>query len=330
MPPEHHIGTKFRNLEGAVMPSLGGVFRWLFRRRPKPWPKSVNNNSLPPPPASVSSGELAVTFIGHSSFLLQFPGGAVLTDPIFSKRASPVSWAGPKRVCPPGLRFKQLPHIGLVLISHDHYDHMDLKTLRRLRNAFHPLFVTGLKNGPLLRSLKIKQAVELDWWQSYRVNATTTVTMTPAQHFSGRWLGRRNTTLWGGFVLEMEGSRLYFAGDSGYAGHFREIGRRFPGLDLAFIPIGAYEPRWFMRTVHMNPAEAVQAHIDLGARQSIGMHFGTFQLTDEAIDEPVQWLERARAEKGLAPEEFRVLEPGQTMLCRKPEPAHGPEAGRIS
>jgi L-ascorbate metabolism protein UlaG (beta-lactamase superfamily) len=322
MPPEHHIGTKFRNLEVTFKPSLRGLIRWIFRHRPKPWPNSVNNNTHPPPPPAVAPGELAVTFIGHSSFLLQFPGAAVLTDPIFSERASPVSWAGPKRVHPPGLRFKQLPRIDLVLVSHDHYDHMDLKTLRRLRKTFHPLFVTGLKNGPLLRSIKIKQAVELDWWQSYRVNVDTTVTMTPAQHFSGRRLWGRNTTLWGGFVLEMGGWRIYFAGDSGYAGLFREIGRRFPGLDLAFIPIGAYAPRWFMSAIHLDPAEAVQAHIDLGARQSIGMHFGTFQLTDEGIGEPVQWLERARAEKGLAPEQFRALEPGQTVLCRKPEPAH--------
>ncbi len=330
MPPEHHIGTKFRNPEVTVKWSLRDFCRWVFRPRPKPWPISVNNNSHPPPPASVAPGELAVTFIGHSSFLLQFPDAGVLTDPIFSERASPVSWAGPKRVRPPGVKFKQLPPINLVLLSHDHYDHMDLGTLRRLRKAFHPLFVTGLKNGPVLRSLKIKQPVELDWWQSYRVSENTTVTMTPAQHFSGRRPWGRDTTLWGGFVLETQGWRVCFAGDSGYAGHFREIGRRFPGLDLALIPIGAYNPRWFMSPVHMDPAEAVQTHIDLGARQSIGMHFGAFQLTDEDIDEPVQWLARARAETGLAPEQFSVLEPGQTVVFRKPEPAHGTEVRSIS
>jgi len=324
MPPEHHIGTKFRNLEAAFKPSFGGILRWIFRKRPQPWPNLVKNNSYPPPPASLAPGELAVTFIGHASFLLQFSGAAVLTDPIFSERSSPVSWAGPKRVRPPGLMLNQLPRIDLVLVSHDHYDHMDLATLRHLRDAFQPLFVTGLKNGPLLRSLKIKQVVELDWWQSHRFNDNATVTMTPAQHFSGRRLWGRNTTLWGGFVLEMDGWRVYFTGDSGYAGHFREVGRRFPALDLAFIPIGAYKPRWFMSPVHLDPEEAVQAHIDLGARRSIGMHFGTFQLTDEGIDEPVQWLERASKEKGLAPEQFRALEPGQTMLFRKPAPAQSP------
>ncbi|HUD49709.1 MAG TPA: MBL fold metallo-hydrolase [Candidatus Baltobacteraceae bacterium] len=322
MPPEHHIGTKFRNLEGAFKPSFGGLLRWIFRRRPKPWLAPAANNSHPPPPASVAPGDLAVTFIGHSSFLLQFSGSAVLMDPIFSERASPVSWAGPKRVRPPGLNFEQLPRIDLVLLSHDHYDHMDIHALRRLREAFHPLFVSGLNNGAILRSLKIDAPVELDWWQSHRVNDNTTVTMTPAQHFSGRRPWGRNGTLWGGFVLETEGWRVYFAGDSGYAGLFRDIGRRFPGLDLAFIPIGAYMPRWFMSPVHMDPAEAVQAHLDVGARQSIAMHFGTFQLTDEPIDEPVQWLERARAEKGLAPEQFCALEPGQTLLCRKPAPRH--------
>jgi L-ascorbate metabolism protein UlaG (beta-lactamase superfamily) len=322
MPPEHHIGTKFRNLEGAFQPSFGGLLRWIFRKRPPAWPITVKNNTHPAPPASVAPGELAVTFIGHSSFLLQFPGAAVLTDPIFADRASPVSWAGPKRVHPPGLTFEQPPRIDLVLLSHDHYDHMDLQALRRLGKAFHPLIVTGLKNGPLLRSLGVEQVVELDWWQSHSVNNNTTVTMTPAQHFSGRLPWGRNTTLWGGFVLEMGGWRLCYAGDSGYGGHFREIGRRFPGLDLAFIPIGAYNPRWFMSPVHMDPAEAVQAHIDLAARQSVAMHFGTFQLTDEDINEPVQWMERARAERGLAPEQFRALEPGQTVVLRKPAPPH--------
>jgi L-ascorbate metabolism protein UlaG (beta-lactamase superfamily) len=317
MHPEHHIGTKFRNLEAAFNPSFRDFLLWIFRRRPKSWPRSVRNNPHPPPPGSVASGELAVTFIGHASFLLQFPGAAVLTDPIFSERASPVSWAGPRRVRQPGLTFLQLPRIDLVLLSHDHYDHMDVNALRRLREAFNPLFVTGLKNGPCLRALGIEQPVELDWWQSHRVNNNTNVTMTPTQHFSGRRPWGRNSTLWGGFILETEGWRVYFAGDSGYAGHFREIGRRFPGIDLAFIPIGAYEPRWFMGPIHQNPAEAVRAHFDLGARQSIGMHFGAFQLTDEAIDEPPQWLERARAEKGLAPEQFRALETGQTVLCQK-------------
>jgi L-ascorbate metabolism protein UlaG (beta-lactamase superfamily) len=324
MPPEHHIGTKFRNLERHFKPSSGDFFRWAFRKRPKPWPTTVKNNTHPPPPASIGPGELAVTFIGHASFLLQFPGAAILTDPVFSERASPVSWAGPKRVCPPGLVVEQLPRIDLVLLSHDHYDHMDVKSLRRVSKEFQPLAITGLKNGPLLRSLGIKQVVELDWWQAHRVNDNTTITMTPAQHFSGRRPWGRNPTLWGGFVLEMDGWRVCFAGDSGYAGHFREIGRRFPGLDLAFVPIGAYEPRWFMGPIHMDPEEAVQAHIDLGARQSIAMHFGTFQLTDEPIDEPVQRLKRVCSEKGIAPEQFRALEPGQTLLCRKTEPAHWP------
>ncbi len=321
MPPDHHIGTKFRNLEVATNWRLGDMVRWMTRRRPKPWPISVKNKTHAPPPSSLAPGELAVTFIGHSSFLLRFSDMAVLTDPIFSERASPVNWAGPKRVHPPGVNFKELPRIDLVLLSHDHYDHMDVETLRYLGKAFQPLCVTGLKNGSFLRSLGFNKVVELDWWQSHGIKDTTKVTMTPAQHFSGRRPWGRDTTLWGGFVLEAEGWRVCFAGDSGYAGHFREIGRRFPGLDLAFVPIGAYEPRWFMGPIHVNPEEAVQAHIDLGARQSIAMHFGAFQLTDEGIDEPVQGLARAVAEKGIAAEHFRALEPGQTVLCRKLETA---------
>ncbi|HEX3717658.1 MAG TPA: MBL fold metallo-hydrolase [Verrucomicrobiae bacterium] len=315
--PEHHIGKKFRNLEIASEPTIGDLFHWLFRHRPRPWPKRVKNKKFPPPPASVAPGELAVTFIGHSAFLLQFEHCAVLTDPMFSKRASPLRWAGPKRVRPPGLRLKNLPHIDLVLLSHDHYDHMDLRSLRRLRRAFNPAVVTGLRNGPLLKSLKLKTVFELDWWESCRVNDKATVTMTPAQHFSGRWLWGRDTTLWGGFVLEMEGWRIFFAGDTGYAKHFKEVGKRFPGVDLALLPIGAYEPLWFLKVEHMNPAEAVRAHLDVGAQQSIGMHFGTFHLTDEGIKEPVKWLGRARAEKGIAPEQFRTLEPGETAVYHR-------------
>jgi L-ascorbate metabolism protein UlaG (beta-lactamase superfamily) len=322
MPPDHHIGSKFRNPGETFKPSFLDVLRWSLTRRPKRWPKFVKNNVHPPPPALVATGELAVTFIGHSSFLLRFHGATILTDPVLSERSSPVSWAGPKRVRPPGLTFEQLPRVDFVLLSHDHYDHADRATLARLGEAFNSLFVAGLKNAPFLRSLKIKQIVELDWWQSHRINDDATVTMTPARHFSGRTPWGRDTTLWGGFMLEMEGWRIYYAGDSGYGGHFKEIGRRFPNPDLAFIPIGAYEPRWFMSRVHINPAEAVEAHFDVGARKSIAMHFGTFQLTDEDIDEPAQALGSALAEKGIAPEKFRTLEPGQTVLLRKSELPH--------
>jgi L-ascorbate metabolism protein UlaG (beta-lactamase superfamily) len=315
--PDHHIGDKFRNLELPSKITLKDLCRWVFRHRPKPWPKSVKNKKFPALPDSIAPGELAVTFIGHSAFLLQFASANVLTDPMFSQRASPLRWAGPRRIRPPGVKLKRLPGADLILLSHDHYDHMDLRSLRRLRKAFNPVVVSGLKNGPLLRSLKLKTVVELDWWESYQFENKAVVTMTPAQHFSGRWLWGRDSTLWGGFVLEMEGWRIFFAGDSGYAGHFKEVGRRFPGIDLALLPIGAYEPLWFLKVEHMNPSEAVQAHLDLGARQSIGMHFGTFPLTDERVNDPVKWLERVRAEKGISPEDFRTLQVGETVIYRK-------------
>src|SRR5207248_210641 len=196
-----------------------------------------------------------------------------------------------------GVRFDDLPAISLVLLSHNHYDHCDLRTLRALGRRFQPRLVTPLGNGRLLQSAGIRDVEELDWWQSASA-APLPVTLTPAQHFSARGPFDRNRALWGGFLIEARGRRILFAGDSGYGPHFREIAARLSPVDLALLPIGAYEPRWFMQDIHMNPAEAVQAHVDLGARRSLAMHYGTFQLTPEGVDEPVRELTRALRERG--------------------------------
>jgi L-ascorbate metabolism protein UlaG (beta-lactamase superfamily) len=255
---------------------------------------------------------VVVTFVGHATFLIQSPGAVVLIDPMYSRRASPFAFAGPARVRAPGVRFQDLPAVSLVLVSHNHYDHCDRRTLRLLERRFHPAFVTPLGNGRLLGSTGRRRAVELDWWESTRAGPLA-ITLTPAQHFSARTLFDRNRALWGGFLIEIGGRRILHAGDSGYGSHFREIATRLAPIDLALLPIGAYEPRWFMKDIHMNPAEAVQAHLDLGASRSIAMHFGTFQLTPEGIDEPVRELTAALQARGVAPEQFRALEVGESL-----------------
>jgi L-ascorbate metabolism protein UlaG (beta-lactamase superfamily) len=216
----------------------------------------------------------------------------------------------------PGVAFESLPKIDAVLLSHDHYDHCDAATLRRLAREHRPLFLAPLRHRELLTRLGAARIVELDWWQSINLAPELTVTLTPARHWSRRVFGDPNHRLWGGFYLHTAAQRVWFLGDSGYDGDlFRDIGRRCGAPDLALIPIGAYEPRWFMAAAHMNPAEAVRAHFDCGARQSVAMHWGTFQLTDEAREAPVEALEQARAAAGLAPENFRVLAPGQSLVA---------------
>ena len=308
--PEHFDGRRFFNPHLLHGRSLREVHRWRPRRGRSPWPERVEDPSLPPP-VRAAHDLISATFIGHSTFLLQIGGVCVLTDPIWSERCSPIKVAGPRRVRRPGQSLDSLPGVDLLLVSHNHYDHMDLPTLRKVRARWAPGAVTGLGNARHLAKAGIRSAVELDWWQSIEV-ADTRVTYVPAQHFSSRGLHDLNHCLWGGFVIEVQGVVVYFAGDSGYCPHFAEIGRRFPRIDLALLPIGAYEPRWFTRRNHVDPQEAVRAHLDLKPRRSLGMHFGTFQLTDEAIDAPVLALRRAQAQAGVAEQDFDVLGFGET------------------
>jgi L-ascorbate metabolism protein UlaG (beta-lactamase superfamily) len=286
----------------------------MAKRRPERWPRWIDDPSQPGPPAGLTPHQIATTFIGQSTFLLQMNGVNVLTDPVWSDRASPLRWAGPRRVRRPGLAFDKLPPIHLVLVSHNHYDHMDLTTLRNLRQRFDPLFVTGMGNRRYLMKRGLSRVEEVDWWQTCPAPGGLTVTMTPARHFSRRGLFDRLRTLWGSFVLTAGAKRVFFAGDSVYDDHFREIGRRFGCMDLALLPIGAYEPRWLMQAAHMNPEEAVRAHLDLAPRLSLGMHFGTFQLTDEAIDAPIEELRRNLQRHGVKESEFRVPGFGETIL----------------
>jgi L-ascorbate metabolism protein UlaG (beta-lactamase superfamily) len=309
-PIGHFDGEKFFNPYMPRVRTIEEVRRWRRERQRQQWPDQVIDPAQPPPKRAAAD-KISVTFIGHSSFLLQIGGISVLTDPIWSKRCSPVWFAGPRRARKPGQPLDALPGVDLLLVSHNHYDHMDFSTLRKVRRRWGPKVATGLANARHLVKTGIRDAVELDWWDSVEL-AGARVTYVPAQHFSARGLYDRNRSLWGGFVIEAGGAVVYFAGDTGYSPFFAEIGRRFPRIDLALLPIGAYEPRWFMQGHHTNPADAVRAFRDLNPRRAIGMHFGTFQLTDEAIDAPVLALLEARAEAGLEESAFDVLAFGET------------------
>jgi L-ascorbate metabolism protein UlaG (beta-lactamase superfamily) len=279
----------------------------MLREPRAPWPKFVDVRPQVPPP--LNGAAAAVTFIGHATFLIQTAAGSILTDPMYSERASPIPGIGPRRVRQPGVRFDDLPPIATVLLSHNHYDHCDLPTLRKLAKRFDPLVVTPVGNGRLVRSAGIRRVEELDWWQT-TTRVAGGITLTPAHHFSARTPFDRNRALWGGFVWRATNCNLYFAGDTAYAPFFTDIRRRLGPIDLALLPIGAYEPRWFMQAVHMNPAEAVQAHLDLEAVQSIAMHFGTFQLTTEGIDEPIRALDEACRTKSVPRSRFLILDFG--------------------
>jgi L-ascorbate metabolism protein UlaG (beta-lactamase superfamily) len=306
---DHFDGRRFFNPTGISGQSLSKVRRML--REPRtPWPTSVDVQPRLPP--TLNGSAAAVTFIGHATFLIQTAAGNVLTDPMYSERASPVAWLGPRRVGQPGVRFDDLPPISTVLLSHNHYDHCDRTTLGMLAARFNPVVVTPLGNGRLVRSAGIRRVEELDWWQETTIGACT-LTLTPAQHFSARTPIDRNRALWGGFVFGPPAVRIYFAGDTAYTSLFTDIRRRLGPIDLALLPIGAYEPRWFMQAVHMNPLEAVQAHLDLGAAQSIAMHFGTFQLTTEGIDEPVKALDDACQAHNVSRSRFRTLQVGESL-----------------
>ncbi len=269
------------------------------------------------------------TWIGHITVLVQIGGLNILTDPVFSERCSPVQFAGPQRHTPPGMELNQLPHIDVVLLSHNHYDHMDEGSIRALARqpGGQPLFITPLVHRHWLSRWGIHRVVELDWWDEHVLPATaqhqrTVVTLTPAQHWSARTATDAMRSLWGGFAVRNAQAHLFFAGDTAYSPDFKDIRQRFAhehtaaqggGFDLALLPIGAYEPRWFMKDQHVNPEEAVQIFQDLACKRALAVHWGTFTLTDEPLDEPPRALALARNRAGLSTDDFVVLPIGGSM-----------------
>ncbi len=306
---DHFDGKRFHNLGNVPHGGFLAFLRWRLGRwlgGRGAWPRWIDAPPGPRPPEQVDGAGLRVTFVGHSTFLLQTAGRNVLTDPIWSERASPFSWAGPRRHRPPGLRFEDLPPIDLVLLSHNHYDHLDLATLRRLRRDHSPRFVVPLGVGAYLAEFDVGPVTEMDWWQEEPLPDGLSVTCVPAQHFSGRGFRDGNATLWCGYVLRGPAGVVYFAGDTGFGRHFEEIAARFGAPRLALLPVGGFLPAWFMGPVHISPEEAVRAHQLLGARTSVATHFGTFALADDGEAAPVDGL-RATG----AGESFWVLAHGE-------------------
>jgi L-ascorbate metabolism protein UlaG (beta-lactamase superfamily) len=297
-------GQKFDNLEPFADKSFFDVLKWrVFGGKKAKW-ESVKNQVFYKPELQRSE-DLVMTMIGHSTVLIQMNGLNILTDPHYSKRASPVSWAGPKRVVDPAIKFEDLPPIDIVLISHNHYDHLDLKTLKRLSERGETSFYVGLGNKSLLNESGIKNVIEMDWWQKEMFKGLG-LHFVPVQHWSARSLFDKRETLWGGFILEGK-KNVFFGGDTGYGKVFQDIHKKHPKLDVGLIPIGAYKPREFMKNAHVNPSESVKIFQDLGLQHGFGIHFGTFAgLTDEAIDQPKKDLEAALDKQGIAREQFVV------------------------
>ena len=309
---DHFDGKRFFNPTAPRGQSAGEIIKYLVSSRPSAWPRELSNDQKLVLNKALSDNEVAVTFINHATVLIQVQGAYILTDPVWSERASPVSFAGPKRVRRPGIELSELPQIDFVILSHNHYDHMDLPTLKALNERFSPTFLVPLGDREKIENLGAEQVIELDWWQTLPVSSDLEFVFTPTQHFSARSPFTFRKSLWGSYVIKSKGHMIYFGGDAAYSTHFTEIARRLGAMDLSFIPIGAYEPRWFMKSVHMNPAEAVQAHLDLKSKKSIGIHFGTFQLTEEKIDQPVIDLENAMKPRDLNEVDFSTLKEGQT------------------
>jgi L-ascorbate metabolism protein UlaG (beta-lactamase superfamily) len=300
---------RFQNLDTLTPKGLFDVFKWKIKATPAPWPNRVENTFIPTLPSQIAANEVYATFINHSTVLLQLDALNILTDPIFSDVAGPM--IGPRRVRAPGIAFEELPKIDVVLLSHNHYDHLDAPSIRDLWKRDHPLFIVPLKNGKLLRSLGIDRIVELDWWQEHRLTTQQSFILTPAKHWSRRGLLDYCKALWGGFVIKSPDLQIFFAGDTAYGSHFKMIQERYGAMNLSLLPIGAYEPRWFMKEFHMNPEEAVQAHVDLESNLSMAIHFGTFRLTDEGINDPVKHLQESLAARNLS--NFIAPDHGQTI-----------------
>ena len=315
---DHFDGERFFDPHGAPPRGRRDLLRWMADRygrgtRAK-WPAWAPSPYADRPPARVEGAGWRVSYVGHASWLVQTAGLNILLDPVWSERASPLKFAGPKRVNDPGVAFADLPPIDVVLVSHAHYDHLDVATLSRLAKAHRPRVITPLGNDAIMRSHDPAIAAEVyDWNDRADIGAGVAVTLIATRHWSARSLSDRNMSLWASFVIEAPGGKIYFVADSSYGDGrtFREAGERHGPFKLALLPIGAYEPRWFMSDQHMNPAESVQAFIDCGAETALGHHYGTFQLTDEAIDAPLHALADALKVAEISPERFRTLRPGE-------------------
>jgi L-ascorbate metabolism protein UlaG (beta-lactamase superfamily) len=350
---DHFDGKQFFNPNGHNAKGASDALKWQTSKREKtPWsmvqdfefgekptaliePKTTPDTPSVQNAFSTNLSDLRVTFVGHSTVLLQFEGWNILTDPVWYERCSPVQWAGPKRAQPAAIRLEDLPPIHLILQSHNHWDHLDIENLKKIYQKHKPQIVTSLGISQFLKQHGIEKSVDLDWNDTFllkksdviarneategsRSNRETspfselTVTCLPAQHFSGRGIRDRNATLWSSFMVSTPTSgNIYFGGDSGYGAFFKTIGKQFGTIRLALLPIGAFKPEWFMSPIHCSPSEAVQIHLDINAEKTLAIHHGTFPLADDGQQEPVDELKKALVLRGLAEDDFFVLKEGK-------------------
>jgi L-ascorbate metabolism protein UlaG (beta-lactamase superfamily) len=318
----HFNGKTFSNYTENNNHGLIDVLKWkLLGKRAKAWPKHHNNKSEDTPPPIVNGKSIRVSMIGHATLLVQTQGLNFITDPVYSERASPFDFVGPRRVLAPGVKFENLPKIDAILLSHNHYDHMDIATLKRIVERDKSLILAPLGNDIILRKHGVNTEIEaLDWNQIYKMTPKVNIILTPAEHWSSRYVIDKNRALWGGFIIQAPGGNIYFAGDTGYGDGriFKKIKDQYGTPKIAILPIGAYEPRWFMKIAHLNPKDAVLAFIDMGKPKTLGMHFGVFRLTDEAYDSPVRELNIALAD--LAPDDkgkFSPMFPGEILEIKQ-------------
>lgn len=308
---DHFDGLRFFNPgEPDTDRGLRDVLRWRRAAPDNPWPRQID---VVPKVPEQRVDALTVTMVGHATVLIQIAGLNLLTDPVWSDRASPFRFAGPRRVAAPGVRFTDLPPIDAILLSHNHYDHLDIRTLRALEARHSPLIVTPLGNDAIIRRHLPPARIETgDWGDVITVGKQADIHIVPALHWSSRGLGDRRMALWGGFMIRVGGKLIYFAGDTGYGtgAIFRAMRQRFGSPDLAILPIGAYDPRWFMAAQHVDPEEAIQILCDLDARRALGMHWGVFKLTDEMRDDPIRRLAAGLSACGIAPGRFEAMLPG--------------------
>ncbi len=316
----HFDGRRFHDTEELDV-GLTDLIRFYFTRTPGVWKRDLSIRPGPRPLPSTQAGELRVTFVNHASVLVQADGLNLLTDPIWSDRASPVSWAGPRRFRPPAIAFDDLPPIDVVILSHNHYDHFDMPTLKRLQAAHDPWFIVPLGDAALLRDAGIAKRIEMDWNQSWTLPNGCTLRALPARHWSSRGVpGDRNLSLWLAYVIGTRGGPVYFAGDTGYGPHFAAAGKQFGPMRLALLPIGAYLPRWLTAYQHLDPGQAVQAHLDLRSQQSLGIHYGTFELADDGQTQPVDDLMLAMQAHNLDNARFTAAAFGSAVTV--PPSAH--------